>query len=111
MNDVSPELKNFLNFVGKGQIAEEDIFVKILDEKIKQAKHNTVWRDEYMFLITREDEKFAEGREEGIYEDKQRVATDMLKESYPIKAIAKISKLSEDVIRGIAINLGVSVVS
>ena len=111
LNDVSPELKNFLNFVGKGQIAEEDIFVKILDEKIKQAKHNTVWRDEYMFLITREDEKFAEGREEGIYEDKQRVATDMLKESYPIKAIAKISKLSEDVIRGIAINLGVSVVS
>ena len=41
----------------------------------------------------------------------QRVASDMLKESYPIKAIAKISRLSEDVIRGMALNLGLKIVN
>ncbi|MDY6404816.1 MAG: hypothetical protein SPL10_07615 [Synergistales bacterium] len=50
-----------------------------------------------------------EGRSEGIREDRQRVATDMLRENLPLQLIAKISKLSEDVIRGIAGNLGLAV--
>ena len=50
-----------------------------------------------------------EGRSEGIHEEKERVARDMLRENYPLKAISKISKLSEDVIRGIAGNLGLAV--
>ena len=70
-----------------------------------------------MFLLSVEDEKFAEGRAEGrvegrtegIHEEKERVAVDMLKESLPLNLISKISKLSEDVIRGIALNLGIAV--
>ena len=111
LNDVSPELENFLKFVGDGKINENDNFIKTLDEKVKEAKHNVAWRDEYMVLLTREDEKFAEGRTEGIYEDRQRVAADMLKENLPLKLISKISQLSENVIRGIATNLGLTVAS
>ena len=105
LNDVSPELKNFLNFVGKGKVVDNDSFVKILDEKVKEAKNNIKWRDEYMLLLTREDEKFAEG----IQSANERVAADMLRESYPMKAITKISQLSEDEILNIAGNLGLSV--
>ena len=105
LDDVSPELKNFLNFVGQGKIVKGDSFIEILDEKVKEAKHNTVWRDEYMLLLTREDEKFAEG----VQTANERVATDMLKESYPLSAIEKISRLSEDVIRKLAASLGIAV--
>ena len=58
--DVSPELKRFLDFVGKNQVSE-DAFIKTLDEKVREAKENTEWRSEYMALLTIEDEKFAEG--------------------------------------------------
>lgn len=48
----------------------------MLDEKVKEAKANTVWRREYMMLLTIEEEKFAEGRnlghEEGRAEGEQR---------------------------------------
>ena len=49
-------------------------------------------------------------RLEGINEEKERVATDMLKEKLPLPLIAKISKLSEDAIRKLADRPGVSVV-
>ena len=42
LDDVSPELKNFLNFVGQGKIVKGDSFIEILDKKVKEAKHNTV---------------------------------------------------------------------
>ena len=107
LNDVSPELKNFLNFVEKGQVVAGDSFIKTLDGKIKEAKHNTAWRNEYMLLLTRENEKFAERREI----EKERVATDMLKKNLPLQLIEDISQLSENIIRGIAKNLGLVVVS
>ena len=114
LNDVSPELKNFLNFVGKGKMAEEDTFVKILGEKLTKAKHNAIWRDEYMLLLTREDEKFAEGREEGrkegVNQANERVATNMLRNSEPLTKIKMYTNLAENVILGLAEKLGISVV-
>ena len=98
-----------MNFVGKGKIAEEDTFIKTLDEKVKEAKHNIVWKDEYMFLITKEGEKFSEGREEKITKTNESVAADMLKKSLQLQLIEKISQLPEDVIRGIASNLGLAI--
>ena len=55
------------------------------------------------------DQERQEGRSEGINEANERVATDMLRENLPLQLISKISKLSEDVIRGIAGNLGLAV--
>ena len=67
MNDVSPELKRFLNFVaGRVKSDElEDSFIKTIDEKIKEAKENIKWRREYMLLMNEFDVGFLEGRDEG----------------------------------------------
>ena len=113
LDDVSPELKNFLNFVGKNKVADGDSFIKTLDEKIKEAKHNTVWRDEFMLLLTREDEKLAEGiqkgRVDGIKEANERVAVDMLRNGEPLAKIALYSRLAEDVISNLARSIGMAV--
>lgn len=75
-----------------------------VNEKLKEAgTMHEVIRD--MFK-----KDFYNERQEGIKETNERVASDMLRENYPLKAIAKISKLSEDVIRNIASNLGIAVV-
>ena len=67
MEDVSPELKRFLDFVaGRVKSDElEDSFIKTIDEKIKDAKDNTKWRREYMLLLNEFDVGFLEGRDEG----------------------------------------------
>ena len=54
-------------------------------------------------------EDFDAAKEKGIQEDKERVATDMLKRNFPLSLIEEISKLSEETIRGLAKTLGVTV--
>ena len=55
LKDVNPELKRFLDFVGKNKVSD-DSFIRVLDERVKEAKENTKWRSEFMILLTREDE-------------------------------------------------------
>ena len=67
-----------------------------------------------MFLTEYDQEKvLAQERrdsvKQGIAQANERVATDMLRDNYPLSAIAKISKLSQEKIRAIAHNLGVSI--
>ena len=63
-----------------------------------------------MFLTEYDQEKvLSQERQEGINEDRRRVATDMLMDNYPLSAISKISRLSEDVIRTLANSLGISI--
>ena len=63
-----------------------------------------------MFLTEYDQDKvLAQERREAINEDRRRVATDMLKKNLPMSLIVDISKLSEDVIRKIAENLGVTI--
>ena len=52
---------------------------------------------------------FTKERQDGINEDKERVAVDMLKNGEPLAKITLYSRLAENVIRGIAINLGLTV--
>ena len=49
------------------------------------------------------------GRQEGINEEKERVATDMLKDGEPLEKITRYSRLAEEVILKLAQTLGVSV--
>ncbi len=42
----------------------------------------------------------------GINEDKERVATDMLKDGKPMNEITRYSRLNESVIRNLATSLG-----
>ena len=57
--------------VGKNKVSD-DSFIKILDEKVKEAKENTEWRSEFMKLLTREDEFGAERFAAGIAEGEKR---------------------------------------
>ena len=64
-----------------------------------------------MFLTEYDQDKvLARERQEGINEDRRRVASDMLKKNLPLSLIADISRLSEDVILNIAHSLGVNVI-
>ena len=64
-------------------------------------------------LVAGREEGLVAGREEGLVsgraETQARVASDMLKDNYPLSAIQKISKLSEEAIRNLANSLGITI--
>ena len=67
MNDVSEELKAFLDYVaGRKTDDKKDSYVKRLDEAVKEAKRNREWRHEYMTLLMRDRENREIGMEVGI---------------------------------------------
>ena len=54
-------------------------------------------------------EAFDDAENRGVIKANKRVATDMLKKNFPLSLIEEISKLSEDIIRSLAKNIGVPV--
>ena len=60
LDDVSPELKNFLDFVA-GVKTEKDSFIDELQIKLNHARHKLVWRDQYMRVMMRDLDKISEG--------------------------------------------------
>lgn len=64
LNDVSKELKAFLDYVAGKK--SEDSFVKKLERAVKEAKKNRKWRHEYMTLLMRDQENIAKGVAKGI---------------------------------------------
>ena len=52
---------------------------------------------------------FDTARQDGIDDANKRVASDMLRDNYPLSDIEKISMLSEDTIRNLAKSLGILV--
>ena len=82
LNDVSPELKRFLDFVGKNKVSN-DSFIRLLDERVKEAKENTEWRSEFMILLTREDEIRAESKEEGRTEERRSIYERLIAHGMP----------------------------
>lgn len=64
MDDVSRELKAFLDYVAGRK--SEDPFVMRLEEAVKEAKKNREWRHEYMTLLMRDQENIEKGFEQGI---------------------------------------------
>ena len=67
-NDVSKELKAFLDYVA-GKEPEDD-FIKRLEEAVEQARKNREWRHEYMTLLMRDQENIEKGMEEGMKKGK-----------------------------------------
>ena len=104
MNDVSPELKAFLNLVlGK---SSDDKFVKDIEEILSTARHSSEWRREYIMTslwLRDRDEKqriksFNEGKEQGLQEGEERgiikVAKSMLLGGANISDILRYTGLS-----------------
>ncbi len=106
-DDISQELKAFLDFIVGRKSA--DPFVTKLEHSLYEAKQNAIWRREYMLLLTREQEKFAEGKDKGLQEANERVAVDMLKKNFSLSLIEEISTLSENAIRNLATALGIAI--
>lgn len=64
MDDVSPELKAFLDYVAGKK--NNDDFVKQVDDEVKKIRENKAWRRDYMTLLMRDKEKFEEGLKQGL---------------------------------------------
>lgn len=100
-DDVSPELKAFLDYVaGK---PSEDQFVQKLKKAVNEAKKNREWRREYMTLLMRDQENIEkgleqgrkEGREEGREEGESRLSA-LIQKLIDEKRAADVLKVSKD---------------
>ena len=69
MDDVSPALRAFLNYVAG--ISCKDPFVQELEQAVMDARRNREWRHEYMTLQMRDQENIEKGREEGRKEERE----------------------------------------
>lgn len=56
-----------------------------------------------------QDKVLKQERREAINDERRRTAMDMLMDNYPLSSIAKISKLSEETVRGLASSIGLIV--
>ena len=63
LNDVSSELRAFLDYLGGKK--SEDEYVQKLEKAVKEAKRNRKWRHEYMTLLMRDQENQEIGEERG----------------------------------------------
>ena len=63
LNDVSSELRAFLDYLGEKK--SEDEYVQKLERAVKEAKRNRKWRHEYMTLLMRDQENQEIGEERG----------------------------------------------
>lgn len=70
MDDVSTDLKAFLDYMG-GRPSNHE-FIKELSHEVALAKQNKEWRREYMTLLMRDQENIEKGREEGLREGQQK---------------------------------------
>lgn len=75
MNDVSPELKSFLDYVG-GQ-PSGDAYIRQLEQELRLAKLNKEWRDHFMRSWMRD----LELREEGALKKEQELTCNVLRKT------------------------------
>lgn len=95
MDDVSKELKAFLDYVaGRKPV---DSYVKKLEEAVKEAKKNREWRHEFMTLLMRdqENQKIGEKRGEKNGEKKLAKLIMLLNEDGRLSDIIRVSQDEE----------------
>ena len=68
-DDVSPELKQFLDYVDGREYPESDEFLRKIDRRCSEIKQDEEWREQYMFIsaewLDMKREERREGRIEG----------------------------------------------
>ena len=64
MDDVSPELKSFLDYVAGKK--NDDSFVKELDNEVRKVRKSKEWRRDYMTLLMRDQENIEKGIKIGL---------------------------------------------
>ena len=100
LNDVSQEIKNFLDYVDSGIVSGR--FVKELDAAVRVVKSNEKARLEFMTyqmaLLERELEGEERGRKAGI----ESVARNMIIKGRPLEEIREFTELSLEKIKELA---------
>ena len=121
MDDVSPAVKAFLDYVDTAVVGNDE-FVQEINEEIKKVKLIEKEMKSYMTYEMQVQEWRNEGREEGLAEglkkglekgkmaEKSAVAVTLLKEKLNLSFIMHVTELSADDIQEIAIKNGLSVV-
>ena len=133
MNDVSPAVRAFLDYVDTAVVGNDE-FVQEINEEIKKVKLIETEMKSYMTYEMQVREWRNEGREEGLaeglekgrkegltkgrkeglaagkIEEKLAVAVSLLKEKLDLSFIMRVTELSADDIRKIAAKNGLSVV-
>lgn len=98
--DVSPELKNFLNYVDSGIIAGN--FVQKLDDAVNSVKSNQKARKDFMTYQMALLESKLEGEEKGREEERTSIALNMIRAGLPLDQIQKFTQLTLDKISELA---------
>ena len=76
MNDITPEMKRVLDFID-GKEASDD-YTRELEKEMKSIRGNEKWRLDYMTLQMSYQEKFEQGVEQGIGQEKIEAAIRMI---------------------------------
>jgi len=93
-DDVSEELADFLNYLsGKGG---SGAFVRRLDAAVQTARNREEWRMEYMTLQMRDREKFAEGKAEGMQQERIDAVQRMISKGYSREDILELEYTEEE---------------
>ena len=100
MNDVSQEIKNFLNYVDSGIVS--GTFVKELDEAVRVVKSNGKARLDFMTYQMAILESSLEGEERGRKEGIESVARNMIIKGRPLEEIREFTELSLEKIKELA---------
>ena len=106
LNDVSDEIKNFLNYVDSGIVA--DFFTKQIDDAVRTVKTNRKARKDFMTyqmaLLESELEGEERGRKKGRIEERDSIALNMLRKGLEFEMIHELTKLSIEKIQELAKN-------
>ena len=98
IDDVSQELKNFLNYVDSGIVSGS--FVKELDNAVKDVKSNQKARLNFMTYQM----ALLESKLDGRAEERDSIALNMLRKGFSFDDIQELTKLSIEKIKELAKN-------
>ena len=96
MDDVSPKLKAFLDYVAGEPVVDE--YIEELDKAVHKARANKIWRKEYMTLMMRDLENKEIGRKEGRMEERREKIAEMLRDGRTPQEIADFCKYPIDLV-------------
>ena len=100
LNDISQELKNFLNYVDSGIVS--GTFIQELDNTVQNVKTNQKARLNFMTYQMALLESKLDGRKEGRAEGIESVALNMIRKGFSFDDIQELTKLSIEKIKELA---------
>lgn len=105
MNDVSDELKAFLDYVVG--IKSSDSFVVELEKAVMEARKNRNWRHQFMTLYLRDQENMErgleKGRSEGREDERREIALRLFRRGMSVNEIAEITGLGAEEVKDLTL--------